>query len=188
MGEFMQIPSPRTIRTLGTTALLLIALALASCTAPKGQFAPACPVPGLVRPLAELSRYRGSSSDLRELVVRARVADVTGNCEPGDNPNTVVTHVQVMIEATRGPSMQGDSIQLPVFIAVTDSGTIYDKKLFWLPVTFAKNIDTARATSEEVRMEIPITQQKSAAAYGIIGGFQLSPEEVALWRRNNPRQ
>ncbi|HEX3993959.1 MAG TPA: hypothetical protein VHX39_22535 [Acetobacteraceae bacterium] len=185
MGGFMHIPSPLTLRT---TALLLIALALASCGPKKDEFAPACPVPGLVRPLSELSRYRGSSTDLRGLVVRARVVDVTGNCEPGETPDTVVTHVQVLIEATRGPAMQGDSIQLPVFVAVTDSGTIYDKKLFWLPVTFTQNIDTARATSEEVRMEIPITQQKSAAVYGIIGGFQLSPEELAIWRRNNPRQ
>jgi hypothetical protein len=185
MGAFMQILSSCCRRM---AALMLIAFALASCGPTKGQFAPACPVPGLVRPLAELSRYRGSSTDLRELVVRARVVDVTGNCEPGDNANTVVTHVQVVIEATRGPAMQGDAVQLPVFIAVTDSGAIYDKMLFWLPVTFTKNIDTARAASEEVRMEIPVTQQKSAAAYGIIGGFQLSPEEIAIWRRDNPRQ
>jgi hypothetical protein len=41
--------------------------------------------------------------------------------------------------------------------------------------------------SREVRMEIPITPQKSGAAYGIVGGFQLTPEEVAAWRNNNRR-
>jgi len=184
MGNFMHIPLPRCGRAM---ALVLLAFGLASCGPGKGQFAPACPVPGLVKPLAELSRYRGASTDVRELVVRARIVDITGNCEPGDNSNSVVTTAQVVVDAMRGPAMQGDAIELPVFVAVTDSGAIYDKTLFWLPVEFPPNVDTARATGKEVRMEIPITPQKSAAAYGIVAGFQLTADEMAIWRRNNPR-
>ena len=71
----------------------------------------------LVRPLAELTRYGGSSQDARDLVIRARIIDVTGKCEPGDD-ETIVTRAQVVVEATRGPAMQGDAIGLPVFIAV----------------------------------------------------------------------
>jgi len=41
--------------------------------------------------------------------------------------------------------------------------------------------------SQEIRMEIPVSPQKSGAAYGIIGGFQLDPEEVAAWRRSHSR-
>jgi hypothetical protein len=185
MGDFMRIPSPRCRCAM---ALALIAFAVASCGPGKDQFAPACPRPGLVKPLVELSRYRGASTDIRELVVRARIVDITGSCEPGDNTRTVVTTAQVVVDVMRGPAMQGDAVSLPVFVAVTDSGTIYDKTLFWLPVQFAQNVDIARATGKEVRMEIPITPQKSAAAYGIIAGFQLSPEEIATWRRDNPRQ
>ena len=48
----------------------------------------------------------------------------------------------------RGPAMQGDAISLPVFVAITDSGTIYDKTLFWLPVQFPPNVDTARAIGQ----------------------------------------
>lgn len=168
-------------------ALSLIAVAVGSCSTEKNRFAPVCPVPGLVRPLAELARYRGASRDFRELVVRARVIDIAGSCEPGDTNATVVAKAQVVVEATRGPAMQGDAIGLPVFVAVTDSATILDKTLFDMPVTFAHNADTARAVSKEVRMEIPITPQKSAAAFGIIAGFQLTPAEVELWRRDNPR-
>jgi hypothetical protein len=184
MRDFLHIRSLRRLRAL---APVLLGLVAASCGPGKGQFAPACPVPGLVKPLAELSRFRGASTDLRELVVRARVVDITGDCEPGDN-DTVLTNAKVVVEATRGPAMQGDAISLPVFVAVTDAGGIYDKKLFWVPVEFAPNIDTARGTGQEVRMEIPVTPQKSAAAYGIVAGFQLTPAEVANWRRNNPRR
>ena len=174
-------------RGIRAMAVVLLALGLASCGPGKGEFAPACPVPGLVKPLAELSRYRGASTDVRELVVRARIVDITGSCEPGDN-NSVATTAQVVVDAARGPAMQGDAIALPVFVAVTDSGTIYDKTLFWLPIEFAPNVDTSRATGKEVRMQIPITPQKSAAAYGIVAGFQLTAEEMAVWRRNNPRR
>ncbi len=168
-------------------ALPLIVLALASCSTRKDVFAPACPIPGLVRPLAELARYRGGSRDVRDLVVRARVIDITGKCEPGDDPNTIVTHAQVVVDAARGPAMQGDAIALPMFIAVTESGAIGDKIMFDLPVEFPHNVDTTRAASKEVRIEIPVTPQKSGAAYQIIGGFQLTPAEVAAWRRDNPR-
>jgi hypothetical protein len=183
MGDFMDNPLPRCVRAM---ALVVLAFGLASCGPGKGEFAPACPVPGLVKPLAELSRYRGTSTDVRELVVRARIVDITGNCEPGDNNKSVVTTAQVVVDAARGPAMQGDAIALPVFVAVTDAGAIYDKTLFWLPVEFAPNVDTARATGKEVRMEIPVTPAKSAAAFGIVAGFQLTPEEMAIWRRNNP--
>jgi hypothetical protein len=185
MGDFMQIPLPRWLRAMAPVLLTLI---LASCGPGKGQFAPVCPVPALVKPLAELSRYRGASTDIRELVVRARIVDISGNCEPGDTANTVVTTAQVVVDVARGPAMQGDTISLPVFVAITDAGAVYDKTLFWLPVQFPPNVDTARATSKEVRMEIPVTPQKTAAAYGIIAGFQLTPEEIAIWRRNNPRR
>jgi len=161
MGDFMQIPLPHWLRVM---ALVSIAFTLASCGPGKDQFAPACPVPGLIKPLAELSRYRGTSTDIRELVVRARVVDITGNCEPGDNAGTVVTTAKVVVDVARGPAMQGDAISLPVFVAVTDAGAIYDKTLFWVPVQFPPNVDTARATGKEVRMEIPITPQKTAAA------------------------
>jgi hypothetical protein len=183
MGVYMQIPSLPWRRV---AALALLALGLTSCGPGKGQFAPACPVAGLVRPLSELSRYRGASRDLRELVVRARIVDITGDCEPGDN-NSVVTTARVVVDALRGPAMQGDAIQLPVFVAVTYGGAIYDKTLFWLPIEFPPNVDGARATGNAVRMEIPVTQQQSAAAFGIIAGFQLTPEEIAAWRRANPQ-
>jgi hypothetical protein len=178
------------VRFLGFFPPVVIAFALTSCGLKNDQFAPACPVPGLVKPLSELARFRPGSQDIRDLVVRARIVDITGKCEPGDDPNRqVVTTVQVVTEVARGPAMQGQEYDLPVFVAVTDSttGAILDKTLFYMPIDFQRNVDLARATSKEVRMEIPVSPRKSGAAYGIVAGFQLTPDEVAAWRRNNER-
>jgi hypothetical protein len=171
--------------TARAAAALSIVLALGSCGLGRNEFPPVCPVPGLVKPLAELDRYRGESRDIRDLVIRARIVDVTGKCEPGDNKNTILATAHVVVDAARGPAMPGDAITLPVFIAVTDADAIRDKKLFSLPIVFPHNVDNARAVSADIRMEIPVSAQKTGAAYGIIGGFQLTPEEVAAWRRNN---
>jgi hypothetical protein len=175
------------IRLIRAVPGLLIALALGSCGPARDQFAPACPIPGLVKPLADLARYRSGAQDYRDLVIRAQISDIVGKCEPGSDRNTIVATAQVVVDATRGPAMQGNALTLPVFLAVTDTGAVRDKTLFSLPVTFAPNVDTARAVSNEIRMEIPVTPQKSGAAYGIIGGFQLTPEEVAAWRRSHTR-
>jgi hypothetical protein len=180
-----RFPSLRHISRISLVVPALL-LALGSCGPAPNQFAPACPVPGLVRPLAELARYRGASRDARDLIVRARVVDITGKCEAGD-AGTVVTTVQVVVDATRGPAMEGDGIGLPLFVAVTESGAILDKTVFDLAVQFGKNVDNGRTSSKEVRMEIPVTPQKSGAAYGVIGGFQLTAGEVAAWRRDNIR-
>ena len=180
----------RAARLLRLVPPLLAALALGSCGPGKDQFAPACPVPGLIKPLSELNRYRPGSQDVRDLIVRARIVDITGKCEPGeDKATTVVATAQVVIEVARGPAMEGQTYDLPVFVAVTDtaSDAILDKTLFTMPIEFVRNVDLARATSKDVRMEIPISLQKSGAAYGIVAGFQLTPDEVAAWRRNNRR-
>lgn len=177
------------MRFPGLVPPLLMVLVLGSCGLGNNQFAPPCPVPGLVKPLSELQRFRSGSQDIRDLIVRARISDITGKCEAGDDPQHVVTTVQVVTEVARGPAMEGQNYDLPVFVAVTDSatGAILDKTLFTMPIEFVRNVDLAHATSKEVRMEIPVTPGKSGAAYGIVAGFQLTPDEVAAWRRNNQR-
>jgi len=166
--------------------LLIALLLLGSCGPARNEFAPTCPVPGLVKPLAGLSRFRGPSQEIRDLVIRARIIDVVGKCKPGDKGEVVAT-AQIVIEVTRGPGMEGLTYDLPLFVAVTDANAIRDKILYSLRVAFEKNQDNARAASPEISMVLPVTPEKSGAAYGIIAGFQLTPEEVAAYRRN-PRR
>ncbi len=151
------------------------------------MFPPACPVPSKVKPLAELTRYRPGSQDLRDLIVRAEIFDIPGRCRPGENKDAVHVTVQVVADVSRGPALQGDTVDLPVFIALTDANGIRDKKLFTLPVAFAHNVDNARAVSPEFEMELAVTPKTSGASYGIVAGFQLTPEELAVYRRNNHR-
>lgn len=161
----------------------LAALAPAACGPPGPRFAPACPVPGVVKPLDELARYRGGAPDLANLIIRARVTDLGGKCDPGRREGTVRVRVNVVIDVSRGPALQGDTYELPVFVAVTDASAVLDKKLYALSVKFERNVDSARAISPEIELELPVSAAKSAAAYGVLAGFQLTPEETAAARR-----
>ena len=174
-------------RLLRIAPTLLLALAVGSCGPAKNQFAPACPVPGLLKPLSEIVRYRPGSMDVRDLIVRARIVDITGTCEPGEDANTVVATAQLVLEAQRGPGMQGNAVAVPAFVAIAEGDRVLDKSLFNMAIEFPPNVDAARAVSRQVRMEIPVTPTKSGAAYSIVGGFQLTPDEVAAWRRDHPR-
>ena len=160
----------------------LAPLLVAACAPGRAQFAPICPVPGLVKPLAELVRYRGGSRDVRDLEVRARIADIAGTCKPGQ-ADTVRATVKVVADVFRGPALTGDEYRLPAFVAVTEGGDIRDKTLFWLPVEFPRGRDSVRVSSAEIELELPVSQSRTAAAYGIVAGFQLTPEEVEAFRR-----
>jgi hypothetical protein len=173
-------------RCLRAVALPLIALLLASCTPNKDMFPPACPAPGFEKPLADLSRYRPGSQDIRDLIIRARVDGIGGKCKPGD-PGQVLVTVQIIVNATRGLAMDGQSYDVPMFLAVFDAAGIRNEIRFPLTVEFARNVDNARAVSKEYEIELPVSPQKSSGAYGITAGFQLTPEELAAYRRNTRR-
>ena len=170
-------------RCLPLAAVAPLALTAASCGPGVNQFAPVCPVPGLVKPLAEMARYRGASRDVRDLEIRARIVDIAGTCKPGRD-GIVLATVRIVAEVSRGPALSGSQYTLPMFVAVTDSGDVRDKSLYSVPVEFERGQERVRAASAEIELELPVSATKTAAAYGIVAGFQLTPDEVAAYRRD----
>lgn len=155
---------------------------LAGCGPDKNVFAPPCPTPSFVKPLADLTRYRpGGSQDFLDQELTAKMIRINGACEDGgkDKLNTTVT---VTLEVQRGPAMQGREADLTVFVAVTDADAVRDKQLYPVHVRFPPNQDIVPVVSPPIEMTFPVSPSKSGAAYGIIAGFQLTPEEMAANR------
>lgn len=174
--------------------IALLAPVLSGCGPEKSAFAPACPTPVILAEVGDLSRYQpgaraagAKGRDLTELIVQARIARIDGNCAEGDRKNAVTTSVTVTLEAVRGPAMIGNRVALPLFIAVTEGDSILTKRLYAAQVEFTGSVDRVAVTSPAVELTLPVTSTKSAAAYSIIAGFQLSPEEVAT-NRNQMRR
>ena len=173
---------PRTRFHHATTLLALLMPVLAGCGGSDEAFAPACPNVGLVRDAADLVRYRGAGRDLTDLVLNGRLTGVGGSCKR-DGSSTVVTTVQVGIELQRGPAAPGRQAQIAYFVAVLDGDRIMDKQVFQLGAEFPANADRLRLSGDAVELRLPVKPDKTAAAYRIQIGFQLTPLELEVNRR-----
>jgi hypothetical protein len=79
--------------------------------------------------------------------------------------------------------MKGGETDVPVFLAVTEGETVRDKKVYPVHVVFPPNVDRLFVSSGDIDLALPVSPAKSGASYGIIAGFQLSPDELAVNRR-----
>lgn len=153
---------------------------LAGCGPGRNQFAPLCPAPRLVPALADVTRYRDgrATGDLTDLVLQARVVSVKGSCKAGSDTDQVAGTVQIGITVQRGPAMVGREADIPVFLAVTLGDEVRDKQIFPVHVVFPPNVDRMTLTSQDISLDIPVTDKVSGASYGLIAGFQLTPGEL----------
>ena len=82
--------------------------------------------------------------------------------------------------------MPGREADVPVFVAVTEGETILDKRTVRMPFAFPSNVDRVTQIPEEMNFLLPVSPTKSGAAYTILAGFQLTPDQVAQTRRRTP--
>jgi hypothetical protein len=173
-------------------ALLIAALLplLAECGPARNQFAPVCPNQAILGDAANLNIYRSSATqapgrDLTDLVVSGRIVQIHGSCEPGDK-NHLSVAVSVNVELARGPAMQGNGVTLPIFVAVAEGDNILDKHTYLMHASFPSNIDRITMTPGELDLTLPISASKSGAAYTLLAGFQLSPEQLRDSQQRGP--
>jgi hypothetical protein len=172
-------------------AALLAALlpALSECGPARNQFAPPCPGRAILGDAADLDLYRGSGAsgaahDLTDLVLRGRIIGIQGSCKEGDRKNQLAVEVSVRVELTHGPAMTEREVDVPVFIAVAEGAAILDKGVYNMHIVFPSNIDRVTPSLVGINLSLPVTPTKSGAAYTILAGFQLTPDQIAQHRRN----
>jgi hypothetical protein len=165
---------------------LCVPILLFGCGPKPNTFAPACPTARLVPALADVTRYAGPgpAHDVTDLILQARVTGVNGSCEAGDDAALLPAKVQVTLLVQRGPAMQGRDADLPVFLAVTEGDTVVDKRVFAVHLAFPPNVDRLTITSPNIDLDLPVSADKTGASYGVIAGFQLTPDELSANRRN----
>jgi hypothetical protein len=157
---------------------------VSACAPERDQFAPACPRLAFLTPTADLAVYRPGSDghDLTALMLAGRMQTINGQCRPGKAKNTVEATLTVGAELTRGPAMPSNKVVVPLYVAVTEGERILDKHVYDLTATFPSNVDRISVSTPEVFMVLPVSQTKSAAAYAVLAGFQLTPDELATSR------
>jgi hypothetical protein len=169
--------------TCAALAVTLLSL-LTGCGPERDQFAPPCPRPSILGDAADIFQYRpggapGTARDLTDLVLHGRIVGVSGSCRPGDTKRQLVTAFKVGFELSRGPAMQGRQAEVPIFMAVTDGDNIIDKQVHLIRVEFPSNVDRVIRGTGEAELVLPVSPSKSGAAYGILVGFQLTPDQLS---------
>jgi hypothetical protein len=124
-----------------------------------------------------------TANDLTDLILHGRIAGVAGQCQPGNSKAQLAVGLTVSLEMTRGPAMAGREADVQYFVAVTEGETILDKRIFVTRVAFPANVDRITWTSDLANLVLPISTTKSGAAYSILIGFQLTPDELAANRQ-----
>jgi hypothetical protein len=174
-------------------AILIAALLplLAECGPARNQFAPVCPDQAILGDAANLTVYRpsanqGPARDLTDLVASARIVQIHGSCAPGDDKNHIAVTVSVNVELTRGPALQGNDITVPIFVAVAEGDNILDKHTYLMRAAFPSNIDRVTMTPGELDLSLPVSSAKSGAAYTLLAGFQLTPDQLRDSQQGRP--
>ena len=171
-------------------AAAAVPLALAGCGGDTESFAPPCPQPTIFRDTGDLHRFRGTQQaggrDIIDSILDGRITDIQGSCKR-DGPDTVVATVSVGLELTRGPASNSRLADVAYFIAVSDGDKILDKRVFTLRAEFPPNTEHLRLIGNEVDLRLPVTPKKTAAAYRVSAGFQLTPAELNV-NRTLPRR
>ncbi len=181
------IPERRRFRHWTAVLLAVAAGPLAACSRPDA-FAPACPQLALLPEGADLARFAGSGRDITDLVLDAHLTAVPASCRWADERHTKVeAKLQVAMALDRGPAMQGRTVDLRYFVAVSEGDDILDKQVYAALAEFPANTDRLALTSPEISMLFPVSHEKSAAAYKITVSFQLTPEELAVNRSHSGR-
>ena len=167
-----------------TFACVLLGL-LAGCNPGRDVFPPVCPKPGIPAATGDVSAYRVGTTGghLTDLLYSGRMMGIQGQCKlDPDSKYRLQTTVQFSIELTRGPALQGRQVAVPVYLAVTEGTQILDKRIIVLRGVFPPNVDRINITTGELEMLLPISPTKSGAAYSILAGFQLTPQQLGATR------
>jgi len=174
-------------RRLLCAAVLAAPLLASACAPERDQFPPACPGTALLAPTADVSIYRpgGNAGDLTGLMLAGRMETIQGKCQQGEKRGTVAATVVAGAVLVRGPAMPGNAARVPVYVAVTEGDRILDKHIYTLDAVFPSNVDRVAVTTPPVFMVLPVTPTKSAAAYVVVAGFQLTPGQLAANRANS---
>jgi hypothetical protein len=162
-------------------------MSLAGCSQPgEYEFAPPCPRTGVVADAADLTRFRADargrpSQDLTDMVVGGRITGLRGTCAREDNGRERVK-VTVTLELTRGPALPGRKVGVEYFVSVSKGDTILAKDPQVASAEFPANVDRVQFTSAPITLSLPTAKDVSGAAFDVLAGFQLTPEELAYNR------
>lgn len=145
---------------------------------------PICPQVAILRELQEIMDYGGEAPDPAQLVSKARLQSIDGDC--AYTKDGIDVRFNVNFAAMRGPRLGGLHASIPYFVAVVDPDqNILNKELMTEEFKFSSH-DSVTLDSQNLHVFIPLPKDKIILGpdYQIVVGFQLRKEQVSTIREN----
>ncbi len=149
---------------------------------------PICPQVVIVRELDRISDYGTESPDPTQLVAKALMNNVNGDCAYQKDGIDIAFDLTMV--AVRGPRLGGNHVSLPYFIAVADPDhKILQKELMTADFHISNDEKTVEKT-ESLHVVIPVAKDKTDTGpnYQVLLGFQLTEEQIKAVREKEDVQ
>ncbi len=190
------IPSRRVVACRLWPAIRLLAAGLAAasvagCGGDDDQ-AP-CPAARVMGEPSEVTRFRdGPGRDPTDILFEASFTQVVGECSYDAGGGDIDVELTVVIDILRGQANREGKVDLRYFLAVTEYGAggeeaapkpvVHGRKAFPVRAEFPETRRNIRFT-DVLEITIPRPDARSARAYVLYLGFELTPEELAYNKR-----
>ena len=158
--------------------MVAAALATAACgVLDPGPPPPPCPDVAVLAAGERLVLFKpGPGRDLTDVIVEARVSDLTSACSYDDGRVEVETSFDIV--STRGPTAETGAAAVPFFAAVMDpDGRVIAKETFESHAEFPTGRRKV-AVRDTVTQRIPLPRPDRGQHYQVLIGFQLTPEQL----------
>ncbi|MDF1687172.1 MAG: hypothetical protein ACJAVO_001665 [Parvibaculaceae bacterium] len=139
-----------------------------------------CPGAGILGSTEKVTVFNGAGQDITDVVVTAEIERVVTSCEYDFDDGIIYVDVAYRGIAEAGPAATSPTINVPVFLALTEVNRsvlrkdvepiVLDFSAGGRRTDFVKVIEGAR---------VPYVPPFDGAAYEYLVGFQLTPDQVA---------
>jgi hypothetical protein len=163
----------------------LIAVTLSACGQKyleQVKLTPICPRVAILGDTERLTQFvSGPSQDLTDIAFDARLSQPVGSCQFDEGKQKVTLTIDVPFSAARGPAYRGPT-KISYFVATLDDArNVMGREQFDLLVNIPKDQTRVDAT-EQLTESYTIKKESLGAAYQVLVGFVLSPEQLAYNR------
>ncbi len=130
-----------------------------------------CPQVAILQPAQETLDYGGENPDPAQLVARAKMQSIEGDC--GYQPKGIDINFTLHIAASRGPRLGGDKVGMPFFIAIVDpSENIISRQTVTAQFNFAGSKTATDDEALHVFIPLPDNAQLGGPDYRVLTGFK----------------
>ena len=146
----------------------------------------ACPQAMRVQDAATLTRFRpGAGRDRTDVMFEAEVGKVNVACNPRRNRVDVDLTMEIVV--TEGPALNERAASVDYFVRLLDAtGNIVQGRNFAADYRFSGN-RTRQGSSEQIALNIPLSEGQAGGSYTIAVGLLPTPEELEYNRRSAGR-